>query len=181
MSEVYKEVYIKTNADLYDIDDNIEEVEIDAPDYVYLMIPSEWVCLYQKLLGAMADFGLQAIENCESACKGKPLYTIQCWNMFQSAIAAKALGRDKEANLFINYIKAQLDIIYKGSEVEDYSGEGAFPITRDGKLYSKVVCGAEGKKFYVDRETGVLYEKYLTDNQNYVYELNNDNNELEES
>lgn len=163
-SEVYHKQTISEGA-------NENEIEIDV-EYVYLTIPKDYVCVYHKLLNYLADFGEQAIKDCEATCKAPNMYVIQCWNMFQSALACHTLGQDDKANLFINYINAQLDNIYKGTNKEIYCGGGVLPITDDGKLFARVSCEQNEVKFYVDGETGMLYQKYLKDKElDKVYEI----------
>ena len=48
--------------------------------------------------------------------------------MFQTAIACKELGKEKEANFFINYVNKQLEFIYKGTENKTYNGTNYFSI-----------------------------------------------------
>lgn len=170
MADSYKQVYVKS--DIPEHDDN--EIEIN-PEYVYLTIPADWVCLYHKLLGYLADFGEAAIKDCQAACKGPNLYIIQCWNMFQSAIACRTIGDYEKAELFIKYIEAQLDTTYQNSNSEVYYGEGELAITPDGKLKARVSCKANNVKFYVDKETGELYEKYIEETEKEVYSIQNDN------
>jgi len=176
MDNEYKHVYV--DPDISGIKDN--EIEVN-PEYVYLTIPSDWVCIYHKLLGYLADFGETAIKDCQAACKGANLYVIQCWNMFQSAIACRALGDETKANLFIKYIMAQLDNIYNSSNAQPYFGEFMAPITEDGDVVARVTCGQGQVHFYVDGKSGELYEEHLNKaGVNRVYEISDDN-ELEES
>lgn len=131
--------------------------------YVYLTIPAEWVCIYHKLLVYLADFGEQSIKDCKAVCEGSNINIIQCWNIFQSALACYTLGQFDKANLFIKYIEAQLDLNYKGTDKEVYCGEVMLPITEDGHLKSVVSCINNEISFVVDEETGHLYQKYLED------------------
>lgn len=89
-------------------------------DIIYLKIPKDYIQTYNKLLIYLADFGEDALKNCDSACSRTNKNIIKCWNMFQSALAAKELGKDKLADVIIKYINAQLDIIYKGIVIDDY-------------------------------------------------------------
>lgn len=165
MADTYKRVY--ANVPIQEGNEN--EIEI-YPEYVYLTIPAEWVCLYHKLLGYLADFGEEVIKDCQAACKGTNLYVIQCWNMFQSAIACRAIGSDDKADLFIKYIEAQLDNIYKNSNKEIYCGDNKVAITPDGQLVARVSCNTgNNSKFFVDPETGVLYQQYIKDNEHDIY------------
>ena len=146
-------------------------VEI-TPEYAYLTIPREYVCIYHKLLVYLADFGKALLDDCSASCKGNNKTVIDCWNMFQSAIACKSLGRDEEAKLFIDYIDKQLTNIYKGTDKEKWAGTMYMPITPDGKLKAVVSCSPE-VQFYVDGETGELYQKYLEDTAD-DFKLNGD-------
>ena len=152
MSDNYNEVYVLA-------DEHNDIVEIH-PEYVYLTIPADYVCVYHKLLTYMADFGKTIVDDCNAICQGNSKNIITCWNLFQSAIACKELGRDKEAELFINYIKHQLDYFYRGTNNKVY--QTTFPVAIDdkGELKAIVSCGND-TKFEVDKETGELYQKWL--------------------
>lgn len=151
--------------------DNENNIEI-IPEYVYLTVPREYVCTYHKLLIYLSDFGKALLDDCSSSCKGDNKTVIDCWNMFQSALACKALGKDKEAELFIDYINKQLNNIYRGTNKEVWGGTVYMPITPDGILKAQVSCSPE-VKFYVDAETGELYQKYLEDTSD-NFNINND-------
>lgn len=151
-------------------------VEIN-PEYLYLTIPSEWLCIYHKLLVYMSDFGKTIIDDCTASCKGSGKNIISCWNLFQSALACRQLGYDDKANFFIDYIDKQLYNIYKTSENTIYNGTNYYPITPDGKLKALCSCVENNNKFYVDIETGKLYEEFLNSSNNGVdFSINEDNN-----
>lgn len=139
---------------------NLVEIQ---PEYLYLTIPADWVCIYHKLLAYMADFGKTIIDDCTASCKGNGKNIISCWNLFQSAIAARTLGNIEQADFFIKYIRKQLDLIYKGSDKEVYDGVLPLAITDDGILKATVSC-KNYDKFYVDHETGILYQEWLNKN-----------------
>ena len=96
MDKKYKRVFVRDNY----IPNNVgkDEVEVSA-DYVYMIIPEEYICIYHKLLICLADYGEEALKDCKAACKGQNLYIIQCWNMFQSALACHALGLLDKADI----------------------------------------------------------------------------------
>jgi len=166
MADNYNEVHVKGDAESSSV--NIE------PEYVYLTIPADYVCVYHKLLTYMADFGKTIVDNCNAICKGNSKNIITCWNLFQSAIACRTLGRDKEAEFFIDYIKSQLELIYKGSGQDVYNSSVPIAITEDGKLKAQVSC-INGTLFTIDVETGKLYENYLSSkNDSKVYTVEND-------
>jgi hypothetical protein len=131
------------------------------PEYVYLTIPAEYVCIYHKLVVAMADFGKTMLDDCTATCKDSGKNVINCWNLFQSAVAAHTSGRDKEAKLFIDYIEKQLSTIYQDSNKVIYNGGNYYPITPDGRLKALCSCAGLNTKFTVDLETGQLYQEYL--------------------
>ena len=151
MSEVYKEVYIQ------DEDNDLVEIQ---PEYVFMTIPAEYVCIYHKLLVYLSDFGLELLQDCQASCAAKNKSIIDCWNMFQSMIACHNLGQTDKAEVFKKYIEAQLEIYYKGSDKEVYNGGMVYPITPDGHLKAEVSC-SNNIKFEVDPLTGKLYQKYL--------------------
>lgn len=133
-----------------------ELVDIN-PEYVYLTIPAKYVCVYHKLLVYMADFGKAIIDDCTASCKGNGKNIISCWNMFQSAVACYTLGKIEEADFFVEYIKKQLELIYRGSGNEVYDSTVVLPVDEEGKLYSIVSCG-KAPRFRIDYESGQLLQ-----------------------
>lgn len=169
MDNLHKQVYAGGQI----LGHNPDEIEIN-PEYVYMMIPSDWVCLYHKLLGYLADFGEVALKDCKVVCQGNNLYVIQCWNMFQSAVACRNLGKIKQADVLIDYIKAQLDIIYSNSDKEVYCGGGEVFVTKDGHLKARVSCDTdESYRFFINKEDGHLYEEYDAETQKTVFHIEN--------
>ncbi len=147
-----------------------------VPELVYMTIPAEWACVYQKLLVAVADFGEQMLYDCKASCKKANKSIVNCWHMFASAIAAHQLGKDKLAETLIKYIKGQLKLIYRESHCAEFDSMIPLPISCDGKLKALVGCDNE-TKFYVDLETGNLYEHYQ-DEKNKRGTFVVDNNQL---
>lgn len=124
------------------------DIKFKNNSYTYLEIPKEWLCLYHKLLYYLADFGEDAIKNCETSCNGKNKNILKCWGMFQSAIAAKSLGKDKLANTLIKYVDAQLELIYKGENKDLFSGGFILPVDENGYVKGLNSC-ANSIEFYV--------------------------------
>lgn len=142
-----------------------------SPEYVYMTIPSDYVCVYHKLLVYIADFGKDIINDCSASCKGNGKNIINCWSLFQSAIACYNIGKVEESEFFIDYIEKQLENIYKGSDNKVYQSSTPISITPDGKLKTIVSCD-KGVKFYVDENTGKLYQEYLEEaKDNKVYTI----------
>lgn len=76
--------------------------------FIYLTVPYRYNCVYQKLLRKLADLGIDILNDCGATCRGINRNIINCWNMFQAACGAYALGEEKKADLLINYINVQL-------------------------------------------------------------------------
>lgn len=136
-----------------------EEIQ---PNYVFLTIPAEWVCVYHKLLVYMSDFGIDIIKDCSAICNSKNKNIVTCWNLFQSALAARELGKGKEAEFFIKYIKEQLELQYSGRNECVFNNTVPLTITEDGKLKAQVSC-SQSTRFFVDEITGNLYKKYISE------------------
>lgn len=134
-------------------ENNLVEIQ---PDYVYQRIPAEYVCIYHKLLVLFADFGKEMLDDCVSSCKDRNKHLINCFNMFNAAVAAKQLGNDKLAETLIKYIEGQLNIQYHGDAP---CPDIVYPVSEDGKIKAIIGCG-EKPKFYVDEETGKLWEEH---------------------
>lgn len=137
--------------------DDINKSKANNPDYVYMIIPADYACVYARLLVMLSDLGYEMLQDCAAGCKGSNKNIISCWNMFQAACAAYSLNKTKEADTLIKYIKAQISNIYKGSGVSENLGSVTMPIDENGELYAMVTCGSV-PTFEVDVETGLLKE-----------------------
>ena len=76
-------------------------------NYVYLVVPEKYKCVYDKLLIKLSELGIDIIKDCGATCRGINRHVINCWNMFTSACAAYSIGEEKKADLMINYINSQ--------------------------------------------------------------------------
>lgn len=119
------------------------------PDYIYTTIPAEWVCIHRKILMMMADYGEAMLKDCKASCTDRNLNIIECFNMFNAAVAAKNIGQDKKANLIINYIKAKINQIYKGIDKSEFL---TTCIDKNGTLETLVKC-KDIPEFYIYDES----------------------------
>lgn len=133
----------------------LEEIDVE---YVYLTIPSNYICIYHKLVMMISEMGKDIIDDCSYTCKNKGKNIVNCWNLFQSAVAAYNIGKIKEANFYIKYIDSQLELIYNNKE-HIYPNSIPVKITPDGKLQATVSC-CSSQKFYVDVENGKLFREF---------------------
>lgn len=138
----------------YNLEDGIQY----SPEYLYMTIPPEYACIYHKLLIMLADMGIDMLADCQAGCNGKNKNVMNCWNMFQAACASHQLGLNDRAKTLINYIKAQIKNIYRGTGKEEHVGNITMPITDDGYLKAIMICG-DSPTFVVDAETAELIEK----------------------
>lgn len=123
-------------------------------EYVYVTIPADYICVYHRILSLLADYGMEMLQDCKASCSDKNSGVIECFNMFNSAVAARKLGNTKLASLLINYIKAKLNQLYKN---KDNSTSFVFPVDETGHLKAIVSCG-ERPKFEINPEDGALLE-----------------------
>ena len=146
------------------------------PKQVYMMIPTKWVCIYHKLLVYMSDFGLEMLQDCQAGCKSRNRTITDCWNTFQAALAAENLGKTKEAEVLITYIKAQLKAIYKSTDKEDFNGGYVYPINEDGTVEALISCTGYDADFEIDPETGELM--VTSDNEDTIDDFSITENDL---
>ena len=140
------------------------------PEYIYLTIPAEYVCVYHRIMAMLADYGEEMLKDCKAACTDRNSGVIECYNMFNAACAARLLGQDKKAQLIINYIKAKINQIYKG---KDNSTSYVFPIDENGKLKAFVSCN-DRPRFWINEEEDLMKqnqglgfeEEYSLDDEN---------------
>lgn len=133
---------------------NLEPIE---PEYIYVTIPAEYICVYHRILAMMADYGEEMLKDCKATCTDKNSGVIECFNMFNSAVAARKLGKTKLADLIIKYVKTKINQIYKGA---DNSTSFVFPVDETGQLKAFVSCG-ERPRFYINPDDMELYEHKL--------------------
>ena len=124
------------------------------PEYIYVTIPAEYICVYHRILAMMADYGEEMLKDCKASCTDKNLDVIECFNMFNSAVAARKLKKDKLAETIIKYVKAKINQIYKGI---DNSTSFVFPVDENGQIEAFVSCG-ELPKFEINPDNGELYK-----------------------
>lgn len=133
-----------------------DKIELDPkPEYVYVTIPAEYVCVYHRILALMADYGEEMLKDCKASCTDKNSSVIECYNMFNAAIAARTMGKGKLAETIIYYIKSKINQIYKGNQ--DTPGY-VFPVDKEGRIKAFVSCN-DRPKFFINSKDGVLYKK----------------------
>ena len=127
--------------------DITEEVE-----YVYITIPKDYVCIYTKILIMFVDFGLDLLNDCKASCNDKNRKIIDCYNMFNAAIAARQLNETKQAEVLIKYVEKQINLMYNNNPP---CPDLVYKVTEDGKLLARVDCGNK-PTFIVDVDNGIL-------------------------
>jgi hypothetical protein len=130
---------------------NLVQVE---PEYIYVTIPAEYICVYHRILAMLADYGEEMLKDCKASCTDRNSGVIECFNMFNAAVAARKLGKDKLAETLIKYIKAKINQIYKNA---DNSTSFVFPIDENGQIKAFVSCG-ERPRFEISPDDMNLYE-----------------------
>ena len=130
-----------------------EFIQIE-PEYIYVTIPAEYICIYHRILAMLADYGEDMLKDCKASCTDRNSGVIECFNMFNAAVAARKLGKDKLAETLIKYIKAKINQIYGG---KDNSTSFVFPVDENGQLKAFVSCG-ERPRFEINPDDGELYQ-----------------------
>lgn len=147
---------------------------VDAKDYieinpqqVYLTIPRNYLDVYYKLLVLVADLGKNLIDGCNSICKSNNKQIITYWNLFQSALAAYALNDRSRSELFISYLRIQLNNIYKGTAKMPYINSVPIPVIEDGSLKGIINFNNQIKIYIIDEcielPEGYEYVTYTDD------------------
>lgn len=121
------------------------------PEFVYATIPAEYVIVYQKILVLLAEYGEDMLKDCKASCKERNSSVIECYNMFNSAIACRTLGQEKKATLIINYINAKLEQLMGNRKDTTFT----IPIDVNGVLKAFISSHNENN-FIIDEDD--LYE-----------------------
>lgn len=152
-------------------EDNIIKIN---PEYIYMTIPSDYVCIYNKILILLSEYGLNILNDCNASCNNRNKSIINCFNMFNSAVAARKLGLNKQAETIIKYVSSQLKLI----NTENINvPEIVFPVDNKGYLKAIVSCN-ENPTFVIDTESGLLWQQSINPiNDVYVLDETDLNNE----
>ena len=146
------------------------------PEYVYVTIPAEYICVYHRILAMLADYGEDMLKDCKASCTDRNSNVIDCFNMFNAAVAARKLGKDKLAETLIKYIKAKINQMYRGV---DNSTSFIFPVDENGQLKAFVSCN-ERPMFYINPEDGELYEHKFGNGFEEHFGLGDEDNDISE-
>ena len=146
------------------------------PEYVYVTIPAEYICVYHRILAMLADYGEDMLKDCKASCTDRNSNVIDCFNMFNAAVAARKLGKDKLAETLIKYIKAKINQMYRGV---DNSTSFVFPVDENGQLKAFVSCN-ERPMFYINPEDGELYEHKFGNGFEEYFGLGDEDNDISE-
>ena len=152
-----------------------ELIQIE-PEYVYVTIPAEYICVYHRILVMLADYGEDMLKDCKASCTDRNSNVIDCFNMFNAAVAARKLGKDKLAETLIKYIKAKINQMYRGV---DNSTSFVFPVDENGQLKAFVSCN-ERPMFYINPEDGELYEHKFGNGFEEHFGLGDEDNNISE-
>ena len=152
-----------------------ELIQIE-PEYVYVTIPAEYICVYHRILAMLADYGEDMLKDCKASCSDRNSNVIDCFNMFNAAVAARKLGKDKLAETLIKYIKAKINQMYRGV---DNSTSFVFPVDENGQLKAFVSCN-ERPMFYINPEDGELYEHKFGNGFEEHFGLGDEDNDISE-
>lgn len=143
---------------------NLIEVQ---PEYVYTTIPREYVDVYHRILAMMADYGEDMLKDCKASCTERNSGVIECFNMFNSAVAARKLGNTKLAETLIKYVRAKIEMIYKG---KDNATGFIYPLDEYGEIKA-IVSSGDPIRFEIDADKGELYKLKFNDGFKSWYDL----------
>ena len=153
-----------------------ELIQIE-PEYVYVTIPAEYICVYHRILAMLTDYGEDMLKDCKASCTDRNSNVIDCFNMFNAAVAARKLGKDKLAETLIKYIKAKINQMYRGV---DNSTSFVFPVDENGQLKAFVSCN-ERPMFHINPEDGELYEHKFGNGFEEHFGLGDEDNNISEN
>lgn len=141
------------------------EYNLDV-EVVYLTIPTKWIPTYRKLLSLIANGGKAILDDCNYGCKGNGSIVFNCWNIFQSACAAHAEGKEDEAELFINYVSKQINAYNKSNGIKVNDTAFKYVITPDGKVKADGVIEDDVVSLSLDKENKEAYDNYQANKDN---------------
>lgn len=76
--------------------------------YIYIAIPKKYKIVYETMMIASLEFGEAVLKECNCNCSNKCSCLRECYDLFQSVVAAYNLNQEKLADTLIKYIIAKL-------------------------------------------------------------------------
>lgn len=131
---------------------------------VYLEIPIDYICVYNKLKYLIYNYGIDLINDCSSSCKPKNQEIVNCWNLFQLAITNYNNDNITDANNIINNIKDKINKLYKTISNIDYNGIDEYYINEEGTSKTKIICN---NNTYELPNLKIEYE-FVLNSENYI-------------
>ena len=128
-------------------------VPLKLVDDIYLLIDEYFVGIYQKLLALIVD-NHESILKAPININNKQI--LDCWNLFQSSVAAYNLGFEKQARFFINFIDCNINRI-----IEKFGDSylTQFYLKHPDMFGILGVVRVSDINFYVNDEDGNIYQK----------------------
>lgn len=97
----------------------MSEQKVLNAEYIYVTIPQDYLKVYLHIMAILADYGEEMLKDCKASCTDRNSGIIECFNMFNAAVAARNLGKDKLAETLIKYVESMLDLNYKDTVIPD--------------------------------------------------------------
>lgn len=131
---------------------------------VYLEIPIDYICVYNKLKYLIYNYGIDLINDCSSSCKPKNQEIVNCWNLFQLAVTNYNNDNITDDNNIINNIKDKINKLYKTISNVDYNGIDEYYINEEGTSKTKIICN---NNTYELPNLKIEYE-FVLNSENYI-------------
>ena len=74
--------------------------------------PDEWENTHNHILFIFSEYGIEAIKDCKAICSKRNSNIVDCFNIFNSAVAAYNAGLVRKAELIYNFLVGQLKIYF---------------------------------------------------------------------
>ena len=139
----------------------------DTNKFIFLSVPIKWTEIYNKLLILMANRGIDMIKDCNASCDGETKKLIECWNQFNAACAAYAIGQETEAKILIRILIDCMNKKYKTNYDEEYY--------TDFNIDDLSYINCNNSTFFINE----IINLYNADNFN-DFSINNNLNDAEE-
>lgn len=78
-------------------------------EFIYATVPTSWLYTYHRLLELLSEYGEEMLLECKARCNDKNIKLIDCYNMFNAAVAAYQIDKKKLAETILKYVSAMLD------------------------------------------------------------------------
>lgn len=139
---------------------NVTEVYKESGIAMY--IPLKYTAVYKAIIILFSELGEDMLKDCNSFCKNKNKNIIECYTLFECALSAHNNNNFKLADLIINYLKKELNIM---ANLNKNKLSCTFPLDNKGNINLFIEYENDNtQEVYIDKQLVNYIKNNITEN-----------------